>query len=147
MSNRQRIVLLLIAAVVLAGGVALAIATGGDDEEPRRAETSGIRTVTGEDGTRTTREPPQERVEAIAIEGGRPAGEARTLRYERGDTIALRFRADRAEEVHIHGFDETVQVPNRGAAVTRFKANIEGIFDIEAHRTGEVLAKLEIRPK
>lgn len=149
MSSRQRIVLLLIAAVVLAGGVALAVATGGDDEESGAARTTpaGVQPVTGEDGRRTTPRKPPERVEAIPIEDGGPVGEPRTLEYEKGDTITLRLRADRAEEVHIHGFDRTVDVPSRGAAVTRFKASIEGIFEIEAHRTGEVLAKLEIRPK
>ncbi|HEX2087371.1 MAG TPA: hypothetical protein VHF89_16935 [Solirubrobacteraceae bacterium] len=148
MSNRQRIVLLLIAAVVLAGGVLLALASGGDDEPDDRAATTptGVQT----DATGTTpdrRRKPPERVEAIPIEDGGPVGDPQTLEYERGDLVVLRFRADRAEEVHIHGFDLTVDVPARGAIVSRFRANIEGIFEIEAHRTGEQLARLEIRPK
>jgi hypothetical protein len=100
-----------------------------------------------EDGETTKRQAPKERVEGIAIKDGGPVGDPPTLEYEKGDMIVLRLSADAEEEVHIHGFDKTVDVPLRGATVTRFRANIEGIFEIEAHGSGKLLAKLEIRPK
>ena len=151
MTGRQRIVLLLIAAVVLAGGIALA-ASGGDDDEPAET-TAQTTTVTppGEDGPTTTTEttappPPRVRIETIRIRDGGPVGGEQTFEYERGDTIRLRFVSDVPGEVHIHGFDRYVDVSPR-LQVTRFKATLEGIFEVEEHGSGEILAKLEIRPK
>lgn len=151
MTPRQRIVLLLIAAVILAGGIALAASSGGE-EEPERAGTTPPASETQPAGVETTtagerpQPPPRPRVDTIRIRGGGPAGGERTLKYERGDTIALRFVSDAPGEVHIHGFDRYVQV-GRSPRVTRFKANLEGIFEVEEHGSGEILATLEIRPK
>ena len=154
MTKRQRIVLLAIAAVVLVAGIA--IAGSGGDEEPE--STAGTTTAVPEEAnpaggatepqTQTQEAPPPPRVETIRMKGRAPVGDARTLRYERGDTIRLRFTSDVAEEIHVHGFDEYVDVPAGGTPKTaRFKADLEGIFEVEAHSSGEILAKLEIRPK
>ncbi len=75
------------------------------------------------------------------------ADATRTLTFERGDTIRLRFVSDVAEEVHIHGFDRFVDVPAGGTRTVRFAAALEGIYEVESHGSGELLAKLEIRPK
>ena len=82
------------------------------------------------------------------MKGRAPVGDPQTFEYEKGDTIRLRFISDVAEEIHVHGFDEYVQVPGGGTPKTaRFKADLEGIFEVEAHSSGEILAELEIRPK
>jgi hypothetical protein len=150
MDRRQRIVLLIIAAVVLAGGIALASSSGGEDGEegagtstPAQTRSDGVQTTT--DGEQPA-PAPEPRVDTIRIRDGKPAGGEKELRYERGDTIALRFVSDAAGEVHIHGFDRYVDV-GRSPRVTRFKASLEGIFEVEDHGSGEILAKLEIRPK
>ena len=149
MTPRQRIALLLIAAVVLAGGIVVAASSGGDDE-PAQSGTTPTQTQARGDGDGETTEekpPPAPRVETIRIRGGKPAGGAKTLRYERGDTIRLRFTSDEPGEVHIHGFDNEFEVGPGGARLVNFKANLEGIFEIEDHESGELLAKLEISPK
>ena len=140
---RQRIVLLLLAAVALAGGIALASSSGGDDREQAGTTTSA---PTPTEPDQATPAPP--RVETIRMRGRAPVGDPRTLRYERGDTIRLRFTSDVAEEVHVHGFERYVDVPAGGAAKTvRFRASLEGIFEVEAHGSGELLARLEVRPR
>jgi len=150
-SSRQRVVLLLIAAVILVAGILLAAGSGGD-EEPGRTETTAIpppETTPGENGTTQQERPPpvpRPRVETIRIRGGKPAGGQQELEYESGETIRLRFVSDAEGEVHIHGFDEYVQVGTR-PKTTRFKADLEGIFEVEEHGSGEILATLEIRPK
>jgi pyruvate/2-oxoglutarate dehydrogenase complex dihydrolipoamide acyltransferase (E2) component len=152
-TGRQRIVLLAIAAVVLVAGIALA-SGGGDDDQDATATTPAAQTqeapASEPAATQETApaEPPAPRVETIRMRGRAPVGEPRTLRYERGDAIRLRFTSDVAEEVHIHGFDEYVDVPAGGTPkAARLKADLEGIFEVEAHSSGEILAKLEIRPK
>lgn len=151
MSARQRIVLLAIAAVVLAGGIVLAASSGGDDDSPVSGEDATppqtVQTTgPGEKPEEEPDGPPPERIESIRIRDGRPVGGEKTFSYDRGDTIALRFQADGPAEVHVHGFDTEYRV-GRQPRVVRFKASLEGIFEIEEHASGEVLAKLEIQPK
>ena len=152
MNPRQRIVLLVIAAVVLVGGIALASSSGSEDDggtettaqqtTPAATEPAGGETTAAEEEP----EPPKPRVDTIRIRAGAPVGGQTELRYERGDTIALRFLSDAPGEVHIHGVDRYVDV-GTSAKTTRFKADLEGIFEVEEHGSGEILATLEIRPK
>jgi hypothetical protein len=161
-SAGQRIAILVVAVVVLAG--AFVLARGSDDEgesesvRPPQAQTApaddgtvtsdgtGGATAPADGETRTQAAPPPPRVETIRMRGRAPVGEPRTLEYDSGETVRLRFVSDVAEEVHIHGYDRYVQVPANGSARTRFKANAEGIFEIESHGSGELLAKLEVQP-
>jgi hypothetical protein len=154
-TSRQRIVLLAIAAVVLVAGIAIASSSGGEDGGSDDGTTVATPQTTGDTGstggTETAEEPapppkPKPRVETIEIRGGGPAGDARTVRFKSGDTIRLRFESDAAGEVHIHGYDHEFPVTAGAPKTIRFKADLEGIFEIEEHGTGELLAKLEVRP-
>jgi hypothetical protein len=160
-SAGQRIGILVAAILVLAG--AFVLARGSDDEggsesartagEQTTASPADEGTVTSE-GTGGATAPPAEtqpaeaapRVETIRMRGRAPVGEPKTITFDSGDTVRLRFVSDVAEEVHIHGYDRYVNVPAGGSARTRFKANAEGIFEIESHGSGELLAKLQVQP-
>ena len=147
MTSRQRIVLLALAAVVLVAGVVLAAGSGGDDEPEQSGPSTQQQVQTTGPGEKPKEdEPKAPRMETIRIRDGKPVGGEKTLRFRRGETIRLRFAADAPGEVHIHGFDQVVGVGPGGDKITRFKATLEGIFEIEEHGTGEILAKLEIRP-
>lgn len=150
-TGRQRIVLLAIAAAILVGGLVLA-SSGGDDSETGSAATATTAApppAEAEPGETQQAPPPKPkpRVDRIRIRGRAPVGDPQTLRYERGDTIRLAFSSDVAEEVHIHGFDRYVDVPAGGTESVRFAAALEGVFEVESHGSGELLAKLEIRPR
>jgi len=149
----QRIALLAVAALVLVGGFLLAGAAG-DDDPDADVPPQPTRTVTPDtapSAATAPREPerqapPPPRVELIRMRGRAPVGEPRTLTFSSGDTVRLRFASDVAEEVHIHGYDKVVDVPAGGTASARFEADAEGIFEIESHGSGELLAKLEVEP-
>jgi hypothetical protein len=156
---RQRTAILVAAVIVLAGGFVLARGSddeGGSEQSVTPTETAtddGTETSEGTGGarapatTQTQEQPPPPRVDTIRIRDGRPAsGEPRTLRFESGDTVRLRFSSNVAAEIHIHGYDKYVDVPAGGSARTRFEADAEGIFEIEDHGTGALLARLEVRP-
>lgn len=158
MSSTQRIVILIVAVVVLAGGFILASGSGDDGESDNASQTTqpAPASTVGETAPNepenpaatapeTTEQPPP-RVETVRIKGKKPVGEPKTLEFDSGETIRLRFTSDTTEEVHIHGYDKYVDVPAGGSKTTRFKANAEGIFEIEAHSTGELLAKLQVSP-
>ena len=162
MTGGTRIAVLVIAAVILVGGFLLARGSGSEDDEnssatqttaqpaetsPQTAPSEPENPATTAPGGTTQAAPPPPRVETIRMKDKGPAGEIRTIEYDRGDTIRLRFVSNVAEEVHIHGFDKYIQVPANGSARSRFGASIEGIFEVESHGSGELLAKLKISPK
>jgi hypothetical protein len=158
----QRIAILVVAVVVLAGGFVLAQGSddeGGAEQTRTPAETAAsdpTETAEGTGGAEgpSTTPPTQEsepaapapRVETVRIRDNQPAAAVRTLRFQDGETIRLRFRSNVASEVHIHGYDKYVDVPAGGSARTSFKASAQGVFEMEDHGTGAVLAKLEVRP-
>jgi hypothetical protein len=158
-SRAQRIAILAVAAVVLVGGFVLAQGSNDDDDTSTQAgATQQAQTATNVEtapneaenpaatAPETTEQPPPPRVETVAIRDLKPAGEVKTLEYESGETIRLEFTSDKAAEVHIHGYDKTVDVPADGSVTERFKADAEGIFEIEEHHSGALLAKLEVQP-
>ena len=163
MTGRQRIVALAVAAVILVVGIVVASGSGADEEDSASTQTAAqqqpaqtsAQTAPGEPenpattapGGTTEAAPPPPRVETIGMRDRGPAGEVRTIEYDRGDVIRLRFRSNVAEEVHIHGFDRYVQVPANGTKTERFKADLEGVFEVESHGSGELLAKLQISPE
>jgi plastocyanin len=160
MTTGQRIAIILSGLVILVGGFVLF--QGSDDEggeeqtltptEQQQATTepTGGAQAPAEGETApapaTTQAAPPPRVERIRIQGGKPVGEPRTLEFENGDTIRLRFSSDTAQEVHIHGYDRTVEVPAGGSTTETFKATAEGVFEVESHTTEALLAKLEVQP-
>ena len=151
MSKGTRIALLAVAVLVLVGGIVLASSSGGSDDDPggstQASQTQNAPAETTPGATETgPAEPPPPRVESVRIRDGQPAGDAETLKFEKGDTIRLRFSSNAASEIHIHGYDKYVNVPAGGSARARFEATIDGGFEIEEHGTGALLAKLEVRP-
>ena len=147
MSPGRRIAILGVAAVVLVAGLVLAQGSGEDEPQPTEPTRTVAADTTPSTAVRETPPaPPPPRVETIRMRDRAPAGEVRTLSYDTGETVRLRFRSDVAEEVHIHGYDEVVDVPAGGTATARFTADAEGIFEIESHGSGELLAKLEVSP-
>lgn len=142
MSRNERTALLGAALVVLV--VAFVVIQGGGDGDEPAATTTPPQTQPTQ--AIQPAQPPAPRVERIRIRDGRPVGAPRTLEYQSGDTVRLRFSSNAASEVHIHGYDEYVQVPAGGTATARFEADAEGVFEIEEHGTGEVLAELEVSP-
>ncbi len=148
MRSTRRLGIVVAALVVLVAG--FFVARGAADEETAQAPATTAPETGGEPhrnaaARATTQAEPAPRVERLRLRDGAPAGAVRTLRYEDGDTVRLRFSSNVADEVHVHGVDRYVDVPAGGTASTRFTAPGEGIFEIESHTTGELVARLEVR--
>jgi len=149
-SRTQRAVLLLLAAAVVLIAVLLIPAlteTGneGDDVGPATV----TRTVTTGAMTTTVTEPTKRRrptARTIDVRGGKPRAGVVKLSYPQGQTVNLVVTSDTADEVHVHGYDITKNVPAGGRARVRFKADAAGIFEIEMHDSGEQIASLRVNP-
>ena len=86
------------------------------------------------------------KVPTIVVRDGEPVGGIAKLEYDAGDEIRFEVQSDRAEEIHVHGYDLTEDVPAGGTASFDFPAEIEGIFEVELEGLGEQIAELRVNP-
>jgi plastocyanin len=142
MSRNQRIG--LIVAAVLVAVIAFVIASpGGDDEGDNAARTTATTATTATEtssgsgtGTETATEPPpppKPEVTRIRIRGGEVVGGPAEIKAKNGDTIVIVVSADAPDDIHLHGYDIEKKAAPGQPARFRFKANLEGEFEIESH--------------
>jgi hypothetical protein len=162
MSRNQRTGLLLAALAVAVVAVVVAVASGGgDDEGSQAAQTTQNATETGsatDTGTGTDpTEQPQETAPAeppvtrIRIEGGQVVGAPADIKVTKGDTVRIVVSADAHDDIHLHGYDIEKPVEPGQPARFNFKANIEGIFELESHVAEDagrdpLVGKLTVEP-
>jgi FtsP/CotA-like multicopper oxidase with cupredoxin domain len=139
MSRNQRIGLIVAALVVAV--VAFVIASpGGDDDSENAGQTTAVTTTETGTGTGTETEaeaepaaPPKPEVARIKILGGKVVGGPADIKAKKGDTVVILVSADAPDDIHLHGYDiEKTAQPGRPARF-RFKASLEGEFEIESH--------------
>jgi hypothetical protein len=126
-------------------------ATTEAETEPSTTETEPVATETEPTETETepaeTETAPRADVDVFiqVADGARVGGEGR-IEAKKGDTVRIEIQVDAPQEVHIHGYElEKEATPNK-PAVFKFKADLEGIFDLESHLNDVVLAKLVVEP-
>ena len=146
MSRNQRLAMLGVAAVVLV--VALVVLPGGDDEtDPQpAAQTNPVEQTATTDTTATTETTPP----APKPKPKPPllrAGKERELEFEKGDTITFRVRHSADEEIHVHGYDKSKDIKAGRTTTMSFKANLEGIFEVELEHSGTPLGTIKVEPK
>lgn len=135
--NYARKALPMLLALVAIGGLA---ACGGDEDT-----TTGAGTITeNERPAQNTDSAPA--VPEIVVRDGEPVGGVRELEYDAGDQIRFKVRSNRADEVHVHGYDVEQEIPAGGTATLSFPADIEGIFEVELHGSEAQIAELRVNP-
>jgi hypothetical protein len=138
-SNAGRVAILV---VLVAAAVVLFVALQGSDDD------SGDDTTTSSSEATTQTAPAEPAPELIELRGGAPVGGVKKLTYSRGDQVRITVQLDEPQEdVHIHGYDLEVLNP-ASAAEFDFRADVEGIFELEAHGpSGDVvLAEIRVEP-
>jgi len=127
----------LAAVAVLA--VAFVALRPGDDEAATVPTTSDAPVATSPAPTTETTEPAPE---PPLLEPGATGD----IRVDQGETVRLRVRSPRDDEVHVHGYDLTREAPAGETVTMSFPADIEGIFEIELHQSGAALGELRVDP-
>jgi hypothetical protein len=140
-STAARAVLLI---VLAAAAVGLFVVLSGGDDDDGGSETTTEATV----ATDTATAPPEPQFEVITLKNGAPVGGVQELEYTKGDRIRIEVRLDEPQEdVHIHGYDIEKLNPS-GTVKFDFPADLDGIFELEAHGpSGDVaLAEIVVNP-
>lgn len=76
--------------------------------------------------------------------GGRLGGDTGRAEVALGSTVAVVVTSDIAGEIHLHGYDRSVDVPAGGTATLTFTADIPGVFEVEMHGLGRQLVQLQV---
>jgi FtsP/CotA-like multicopper oxidase with cupredoxin domain len=141
----QRIALMGAALVVAALAVFLLQPDDSDDDtEPAPRTTS--QTLQGEPTASVPAPKPKPEIEAIRIAGGEPRGGVKEINVNKGDTVRFKVDSDTAAEVHVHGYELKKDVAAGGSVSFNFKANIEGVFEVELEETHTQIAELSVEP-
>lgn len=156
MGRNQRIGFAAVAIVIAL--VAVVLIGGREDERTERADVAPTATATpnatsqrsetGGEATPTPTETPEPKPKAklVSYRGGEPTGGVKRLEFKRGETARFSIASDVAEEIHVHGYDLYRDVPAGGRARFSFKADIEGIFEVEMHGSAVQVAELRVEP-
>jgi heme/copper-type cytochrome/quinol oxidase subunit 2 len=146
-TRAQRLTFLAIAvAIAVVAIVVLSSSSGGDDEpETTATESTASPTPTPTPATEATETPtptPTPKPQPPLL----TSGKVTSLRFDQGDTVRFRVRADATDHVHVHGYDLMKDIePGRTIAFS-FPADITGIFEIELEDAGEEIGRLRVDP-
>ena len=84
-------------------------------------------------------------VVTLSVAGGKVSGDTGRVRVEVGATVLLRVTSDVADEVHVHGVDEYVDLVPGQTAEREFVAATPGVFEVELHDAGTLLTRLQVQ--
>ena len=108
-----------------------------DDTEPTPSATE--QTLQGEPTATVPAPEPKPEFERIRIVDGSVQGGERRITVSKDDVARIQVSSDAPDEIHLHGYDITKEVAPGRPARFRVQADIEGVFEIEAHDLGHVV--------
>ena len=155
MSNRGRAGLVVLAvAIVVVAFIALRPSDSSDKADDPAETTAETTATDGGDEPQPTATaesapaPPQE----ITLRDGVPQGGVQRIVVKKGDDVRLQVRTNEAgDDIHLHGYDIEKRASAKAPANFRFKADIEGVFEIESHTAEDagrepLIARLVVEP-
>jgi len=83
----------------------------------------------------------------IKVEKGKIVSGPNTLTINEGENVVLNFTVDKAEEIHLHGYDKMVELEKGVSGKLSFMANLTGRFTFELENEGIELGVIEVMPK
>jgi hypothetical protein len=134
----QRIALIGAALVVAAVLFILFQPDDSDDDDTRPAQPTE-QTLEGEPTATVPAPQPKPEFERIRIVDGNIQGGERRITVSKDEVARIAVISDTPDEIHLHGYDVTKEVAPGSPARFRVQADIEGVFEIEAHDLGHVV--------
>ncbi len=153
-STTSRVALVVIAAVIAVAAF-LVLRPGDDDEEGAPATARQTEAAADQEGSRggdgadgyEGQAPPEPETTTIEIRNGKVAGGVEEIEVEKGERIEFAVESDAPDEIHVHGYELTEEVAPGEPAEFSFPADLEGIYEVEAHDIGHVvIAELRVSP-
>ncbi|WP_394298631.1 hypothetical protein [Streptomyces lavendulae] len=89
--------------------------------------------------------PRADRTVTLAVRDGKVVPTTGRTEVKRGERVALRVTSDRADTLHVHGYDKELALPAGQEATLILTADRTGLFEVETHTSGLVLTQLLVR--
>ena len=131
----------LVAALLLAG--LLGACGGGARPTPAATSAGPPAGITAPPGPSSATA--EARVVELTVRGGRVTGATGRVEVPVGSEVVLRVTTDVADELHLHGYDEKVDLAAGQPGELRFSADIPGTFEVELEEAGTLLTRLLVR--
>ncbi|MFI8827994.1 hypothetical protein [Streptomyces sp. NPDC053431] len=88
---------------------------------------------------------PAGRTLTVTVTGGSVQPPPSRVELKKGERLTLQVTSDRADTLHVHGYDREIALsPGRQATLT-LTADRTGLFEVETHESGLVLTQLVVR--
>ncbi len=146
MQHARKGIALLLTLVAVAG----LVACGDDSDDTTTTGSTPTEAPAGGNGAskdgRQSTGGDQPAVTTIIVRNGEPVGGMVELEYDAGERVRFRVSSDKADEVHVHGYDVEEEAPAGRIATLSFPADIEGIFEVELHGSEKQIAELRVNP-
>ncbi|MGT2527614.1 hypothetical protein ACU4GG_10885 [Streptomyces nojiriensis] len=89
--------------------------------------------------------PEADRTVTVTVRDGKVSPAPARTELRRGERVALRVTSDRADTLHVHGYDKELSLPAGQEATLILTADRTGLFEVETHESGLVLTQLLVR--
>jgi heme/copper-type cytochrome/quinol oxidase subunit 2 len=119
--------------------VALTACGGGGDDDQSAGTTAGPATTAA--GSATT----GAQTVQITVTGNDVQTAERRVKVPLDGKVRLEVTADRADEVHLHGYDRKVDIEPGTPAVLEFTADVPGVFEVELEEASLKLVELQVQ--
>ena len=139
MSRNQRLIFAALAAVIAVIAV-IALTSGGDDST--KSTSTGTGTPSSQQDQQPAEASPSEA--QIEVKGGDVVGGVQEIRVKEGQDIRFSVTSDKADEVHVHGYDVKKDVEPGKPVQFDIPAKITGIFEVELENAGVQIASLRV---
>lgn len=80
----------------------------------------------------------------VSIAGGKVTPSGASIKVKAGQTVLITAVSDTADELHVHGYDKTLDLKPGKPGWVKFTADAKGTFEVETHESGKLLAKLVV---
>lgn len=81
-----------------------------------------------------------------SVRNGSVDGGPGRWKVDKGERVTIVVRSDVADEIHVHGYDETADIKAGSTGEVSFTANVDGAFEVELEKTHLLLGTLQVNP-
>lgn len=92
----------------------------------------------------TPASPTADQTVSISVADGTVTPKAGRVKVVKGSTVAIVVTSDVAEEVHLHGYDKSIDLEAGRPGTLTFKANLAGVFEVELEESHKQLTQLQV---
>ncbi len=83
----------------------------------------------------------------LVVKNRKLASGPEVLKVTEGDEVIINITSDETEELHLHGYDKSVDLEASKAAQLQFMTNLTGRFPYELEKSKTEIGALEVQPK